>query len=524
MSLNQVDRGFVQKCWSWLQNCPSFWRSLTLVVIYLTIAIALKQIAFIFRSSSQVQPWDPSAGWNMVFLFGFGLRYGLAIPLVSAIESVTLRPQDTLFNGTVNGINIAIFATGYSALLLYKLNFDPRLYQLRDVVKLAVVAIFGYLVYATSDIIILQVLGKTGGADWSTKIMQEWAGEATGIALLAPPLLILLRKFPWSDRHLDIQGAAPKINFKLPTFQDIKEWLGLFAVTILFAWLAYGGAASPDLDYTYLTFIPLILICVWKGFESATVITLLINVIAVALVGKNINNSSPLVLQFGLMTVTYVGLLLSAYVTARNQEVTKTTDLEEQLRYDATHDRLTGLYNRAWFLDRLKKTQQQADENEEYLFAVLFLDLDRFKTVNDSLGHVAGDRLLAQIGDRLQECLPESIPVARLGGDEFTIILEGITDISQTSQIAEVICQGLGQTYVVDGYEVFITASVGIALSSGDRQEVFNLLRNADIALYEAKTRGKAQYAIFDSQMYDKVVAQAQLEQDLRQAINELKP
>ena len=120
------------------------------------------------------------------------------------------------------------------------------------------------------------------------------------------------------------------------------------------------------------------------------------------------------------------------------------------------------------------------------------------------------------------ECLPESTPVARLGGDEFTIILEGITDILQVSQIAEVICQGVGQTYVVDGYEVFITASVGIALSSGDRQEVFNLLRNADIALYEAKTRGKAQYAIFDGQMYDKVVAQAQLEQDLRQAINEL--
>ena len=519
-----VQKEIVQKCWIWLQNCPGVWRSLTLVVIYITIAIALEQIAFIFRSSNQVQPWVPSAGWNVVFLFGFGLRYGLAIPFVSAIESVTLRPQQTLFDGTVNGIIIAIFTTGCSALLLYKLNFDPRLYQLRDVVKLAVVAIFCSLAYAVSDIIILQALGKTGGADWSTKIMQQWAGEATGVAMLAPPLLILLRKFPWSDKRLNLQGAAPEINFKLPTFKDTKEWLGLFAATILFAWLAYGGAASPDLDYTYLTFIPLTLICAWKGFESATVIILLINVMAVALVGKNINGSSPLVLQFGLMTVTYVGLLLSAYVTARNKEITKSQDLEEQLRYDATHDSLTGLYNRAWFLDRLKKTQQQADENEDYLFAVLFLDLDRFKTVNDSLGHVAGDRLLAHIADRLQKCLPESIPVARLGGDEFTIIVEGITDISQASQIAEVICQSLRQTYVVDSYEVFITASVGIALSSSDRQEVFNLLRNADIALYEAKTRGKSQYAIFDGQMYDKVVAQAQLEQDLRQAINELNP
>ena len=91
--------------------------------------------------------------------------------------------------------------------------------------------------------------------------MQEWAGEATGVAMLAPPLLILLRKFPWSDKPFKSTGCSTKINFKLPTFKDTKEWLGLFAATTLFAWLAYGGAASPDLDYTYLTFIPLTLIC-----------------------------------------------------------------------------------------------------------------------------------------------------------------------------------------------------------------------------------------------------------------------
>ena len=406
MDSDRADGEIVEKWWIWLQNCPGIWRSLILIVIYLTIAIALEEIGYIFRTSEQIKPWNPGAGWNVVFLYGFGLRYGLAIPFVSAIESVTLRPQQTLFNGTVTGIIIAIFTTGCSALLFYKLNFDPRLYQLRDVVKLAVVAIFGCLAYAVSDIIILQALGKTGGADWSTKIMREWAGEATGVAMLAPPLLILLRKFPWSDKRLNLQGAAPKINFRLPTFKETKEWLGLFAATILFTCLAYGGIASQSLDYTYLTFIPLSLICVWKGFESTTVIILLINVIAVSLVGRSIRDSSPLVLQFGLMTVTYVGLLLSAYVSARNKEITKNQDLEKQLRYDATHDSLTGLYNRAWFLDRLQKTQQQADKNEDDLFAVLFLDLDRFKTVNDSLGHVAGDRLLVQIAERLQLASP----------------------------------------------------------------------------------------------------------------------
>ena len=195
--------------------------------------------------------------------------------------------------------------------------------------------------------------------------------------------------------------------------------------------------------------------------------------------------------------------------------------LEKQLRYDATHDNLTGLYNRAWFLDRLEQTQNQANENKNYLYAVLFLDLDRFKTVNDSLGHLIGDRLLILIAQKLRECLPEHTSIARLGGDEFTIILEDISDIDRVSQIAEAICHNLGQTYIIDRYQLFITVSIGIAVNSSASQSL-NLLRDADIALYEAKAKGKSQYVVFDSQMYERVVTKTELEQDLRQAINEL--
>ena len=518
-----VQKEIVQKCWIWLQNCPGVWRSLTVVVFYITIAVALEKIASIFCSSNQGQPWNPAAGWRIVLLFGFGLRYVLVLPIVPFLKNVLFQNLDhSLIGGMIYGILVFIVYGAASTLLLYKLDFEPRLLRLPDVVKFSVVFACASLVFAILDVGSLLALEKIELSEYFSQTMREWGGEATGIAMLAPPLLILLRKFPWSEKRLTLRDSPPDISLRLPNYQDTKEWLGLFTVTVLFTWAAYGGIQSESLDYAYFTFVPLIFVCAWKGFELTTIITLLINVMAVSFVGKNANNTDTLTLQLGLMTVTYVGLLLSAYVSARNIESTKNQDLEEQLRYDATHDSLTGLYNRAWFLDSLEKTQQQADENEDYLFAVLFLDLDRFKMVNDSLGHVAGDRLLAQIAARLQECLPESTPVARLGGDEFTIILEGITDISQVSQIAEVICQGVGQTYVVDGYEVFITASVGIALSSGDRQEVLNLLRNADIALYEAKIRGKAQYAIFDSVMYDKVVAQAQLEQDLRQAVNEL--
>jgi diguanylate cyclase (GGDEF)-like protein len=290
----------------------------------------------------------------------------------------------------------------------------------------------------------------------------------------------------------------------------------------LFTWAATGGIKSKGLDYTYFTFIPSTLIAAWKGFESATVVILLINFLAVFLVGKQANSDNSLALQFGLMTVTFICFLLSAYISELVKETNTRRGLEKQLRYDATHDSLTGLYNRAWFIDRLQQINQ-TDENSNRLFALLFLDLDRFKVVNDTLGHIIGDKLLVEISQQLQQCLPEVTSVARLGGDEFTIILEQITNISQVNQIVENICQSLEKTYKVNGYEVYTTVSVGVALNSKDRySSALDWLRDADIALSEAKAKGKSRYNIFDETMYQRVRNQAQLEQDLRKAIDEL--
>lgn len=521
MNPNQIVNGIVRKLWHWLQNTSAIERTLFLILIYVVVGVALEQLAYWFRSSENVKPWNPAAGWNVVFLLGFGLRYGLAIPLVSIIEGVFLGSQETIIGGVINGANVAFFATTGSALMLYKLDLDPRLSRLQDVIRFSVIAGLFSLMYAVVDMSTLLALDKVEPNQLFTKTMHDWAGEATGIAMLAPPLLILLRKFPWSEKRLDIQGSAPEFNFSLPKFEDIRDWLMLLGVTILFTWAAYGGVKSPGLDYTYFTFIPLTWISAWKGFEAATVIIFAINVLAVALVGKQVTGGTSLALQFGLMTVTFIGLVLSAVVSSQKEENIKCQSLEKQLRYDATHDSLTGLYNRAWFLERLEQAESKVQENKNQTFALLFLDLDRFKVVNDSLGHLVGDRLLVEIAQKLPEYLPESTPVARLGGDEFIIILEDLVNISQASQIAETICQHLGQTYRVDGYEVFTTVSIGIALSTSDGKDT-NLLRNADIALYEAKTRGKSQYVVFDDQMYDRVVTQAQLEQDFRQAIGEL--
>lgn len=521
MSSRQIDPKIVSRLWRWLQNSPAVWRSLVLLVFYISVGLALEELADRFRTDWQVQPWDPAAGWHIVLLLAFGLRYIFAVPIAPFLGDVLFKSQgENAISGMLSSVSVTIFYGVASALLLYRLDFDPRLTRLPDVVKFAVIFVLASLGAALLNMSSLLALGQVEQSKWFSKVMHAWAGQATGIAMLAPPLLILLRRFPWSPKHLTLQGSPPDISLRLPRFNEIRDWLVLFALTISFTWAANGGIQSKGLDYTYFTFVPLTLTCAWKGFESTTVIILLINLMAVGFISTTASGD-PLAIQFGLMTVTYVGLLLSAFVSARSQEINRRKSLEKQLRYDATHDSLTGLYNRAWFLDRLEQVQHKASENENYLYAVLFLDLDRFKTVNDSLGHLVGDRLLVLIGQKLRECLPESTAIARLGGDEFTIILEDLSDIARASQIAEAICRNLRQTYIIDRYQLFTTVSVGVAVNSGASHNL-NLLRDADIALYEAKAKGKSQYVVFDRQMYERVMIKTELEQDLRQAINEL--
>jgi diguanylate cyclase (GGDEF)-like protein/PAS domain S-box-containing protein len=198
---------------------------------------------------------------------------------------------------------------------------------------------------------------------------------------------------------------------------------------------------------------------------------------------------------------------------------------EEQLFYDAFHDPLTGLPNRSLFMDRLSIAIARLRRQPEYQFAVLFLDLDRFKIVNDSLGHVVGDQLLSAIARRLELCLRSGDTVARLGGDEFVILLDEINDISDSTEIADRIQMELRAPFNLDGHQVVVTASIGITLggiSHSDRcYWPGNLLRDADIALYQAKAMGKARYQVFNAPMHAHAVARLELENDLRLALEE---
>jgi diguanylate cyclase (GGDEF)-like protein len=192
---------------------------------------------------------------------------------------------------------------------------------------------------------------------------------------------------------------------------------------------------------------------------------------------------------------------------------------ESQLLHDATHDRLTGLPNRQYLLTRLREDAERAKRSDDYKFAVVFLDLDGFKDVNDSLGHMAGDRLLGAVGRRLAESTGPEDTVARLGGDEFVILLRNVFDENDAMQRASRIQEVLLKPFMLGPQEVATRASVGIALSSIAVSQPEDLLRNADLAMYHVKTSEKGLVQIFDSEMHVKTTRLWSLQNDLRRAV-----
>jgi diguanylate cyclase (GGDEF)-like protein/PAS domain S-box-containing protein len=199
-------------------------------------------------------------------------------------------------------------------------------------------------------------------------------------------------------------------------------------------------------------------------------------------------------------------------------DITDRKRVEEQLARQAFYDTLTGLPNRALFMDRLDQAIRRARRRSDVLFAALFLDVDRFKDVNDSLGHLKGDALLAAVARRLESCVRPGDTVARLGGDEFTILLDDMRAPDDAVQVAQRIQQQLAQPFAIEGKEIFASASIGIAPGGGyERAE--DLLRDADTAMYRAKERGRACYEVFDQAMHARAVRRLELETDLRRAI-----
>jgi diguanylate cyclase (GGDEF)-like protein len=195
--------------------------------------------------------------------------------------------------------------------------------------------------------------------------------------------------------------------------------------------------------------------------------------------------------------------------------------VQAKLSYNALHDGLTNLPNRVKFMNHLKRAISHAESDSAFKFAVLFLDLDRFKIINDSLGHSIGDKLLVAIAKQLEFCIRPGDTVARLGGDEFTVLLNDINEVGDAVRVANRLLEKLSAPFKLDAYEVFTSASIGIIMSDEVKRLPEDFLRDADTAMYRAKEAGKARYEIFDHEMHVRNMKLLQLDTDLRRAIEQ---
>ncbi|MGH8595723.1 MAG: putative bifunctional diguanylate cyclase/phosphodiesterase, partial [Gammaproteobacteria bacterium] len=201
-------------------------------------------------------------------------------------------------------------------------------------------------------------------------------------------------------------------------------------------------------------------------------------------------------------------------------DITRRKQTEARLLHEAMHDALTGLPNRVLFMDRLDLSLRRFRRDPAKLFAVLFFDLDRFKHVNDSLGHAVGDELLAQVAGRILGCLRPGDTLARLGGDEFAIVLNDIGGPTDAIYVVERVQESLALEFEIEAHAIYTTASIGIAVSSEIYRTPDEMLRDADIAMYRAKNSGHATYAVFDTYMHDQAMFQHRMETDLRRALD----
>jgi diguanylate cyclase (GGDEF)-like protein/PAS domain S-box-containing protein len=217
--------------------------------------------------------------------------------------------------------------------------------------------------------------------------------------------------------------------------------------------------------------------------------------------------------------ITRFGDTDSVRVVVAHEDITSRKAAEAQLLHEASHDVLTGLPNRAHFTERLGRAVTSSKQQHSDRFAVLFLDLDGFKVVNDSLGHMAGDQLLIEIGQRLGACIRSTDVVARLGGDEFAILLNDIRDVNDALKLVTRIQDTLSVPFRLVGHEVFTSASIGIAVNHPRYDRPVEILRDADTAMYRAKAVGKAHHLVFDQAMHTSAVERLKLETDLRRAV-----
>lgn len=306
-------------------------------------------------------------------------------------------------------------------------------------------------------------------------------------------------------QSLTISGKSPRrLEFLISSVRRIAPYFSYFWLIGAYLLLIQSRLVSLPMNFLLLSLGVGLIICMVLLRQSITLFD-----------NKKLNDQ----LQQTMGRLQVQAAELEKANQELQNEIAERNVVEQKLTYDSLHDAMTGLPNRVLFLDRLGQAIKYYKRRTDYTFAVLFIDVDQFKVINDSLGHLAGDQLLISMGRRMKASLRSSDTVARLGGDEFAILLEITGEKNSALLVAQKVQEAINLPFKLDRHELHITASIGVVMDMEGYDSPEEVLRDADIAMYQAKASGKARFAIFDVKMRSQAFSRLEMEQELRTAL-----
>lgn len=490
-----------------------------ILVVYLVVWTGLDFIAVQFEVARGVSLWYPPAAISVLLLLVFGVRWSPALAITVVIHS-SLVARVGLYWWQVAILAVVTAASfGGAALVLTRnVRADPRLPTLTDVLWFGlIICVAAPVPMAIVQVWLLDSAGAIDSGEFIGGAAGFWAGSATGIGMLAPIALVLARRWRRTD-HID-----PDLTDTVLDGSSRLEAVAQFVALGVAVWIAFDGDGG-SLDYSYLVYAPLIWIALRGGFLRAAIAVLATNIGAVALNGGKVPADGGIALQFGLVSLTLLGVTLGAAVGQRKADGDR--NLHASLR-----DPLTDLANRTLLNDRMSQVMSRrvvTTGGEDTLSngALLLLDLDRFKKINDNLGHGAGDDVLVDVSERLVTAVRDVDTVARLGGDEFAILLDGIHP-NEVDDAAHRVLDAVMAPIETSAGTIHVTVSVGsvlIAPAARPTDEatvstIEQVMHQADIALHRAKRLGPNRHVPFDTEMRDHAVLLQSRESALRAAL-----
>ncbi len=430
----------------------------------------------------QVTPIWPPTGIALVALLLFGRRLWPGIALGAFLVNAPISPTPLVAAGIALGNTLAPLL---AATALRRIGFRAELARLRDAVALVVLAaLLGMAISATGGTASLLLSGALRpGAFWSTWSVW-WTGDAMGVLVVAPFLLSLRsrRRGASSSLHRLVEAGILYVGLVLVADLLFHSALHIQYLVFPFLWWAawrfrQRGAASAALLATGIGVWASV--NGWGPFAGATLFHKMVD------------------LQVFNASSAFCSFVLAAILAERHEAIAQRDRAQEELAHRALHDPLTDLANRMLFMDRLGHAEA-ASSRRSGSVAVMFLDLDRFKAVNDTLGHDVGDRVLVVIAERLRQTMRAGDTASRFGGDEFADLCEDVADEGEAVGIAERVATAVAQPIVLGAIEVVVTTSIGIALAHGSAARPDALVREADTAMYRAKKRGRNRCQLFE--------------------------